>query len=90
MNEAVSELLDEGPVAWAGLSKASMVFSGALAQRVHVGTWYILRALRRSHMPTVGPKYVLDSYMDPLGGGGGLQICLMFVLGEGMVFAEVS
>ena len=36
-------------------------------QRVHVGIWYILRAQRGSHIPTLGPKYVLSSYMDPLG-----------------------
>ena len=38
-----------------------------LTQRVHVGTWYILRAQRGSHIPTLRPKYTPYSYMDPLG-----------------------
>ena len=37
------------------------------AQRVHVGIWYILRAQRGSHIPTLRPKYTPYSYMDPLG-----------------------
>ena len=37
------------------------------AQRVHVGIWYILRAQRGSHIPTLRPKYVPYTYMDPLG-----------------------
>ena len=36
-------------------------------QRVHVGIWYILRAQRGSHIPTLRPKYTPYSYMDPLG-----------------------
>ena len=36
-------------------------------QRVHVGIWYILKAQRGSHIPTLGPKYLPYSYMDPLG-----------------------
>ena len=42
---------------------------GVAAQihRVHVGIWYILRAQRGSHTPTVRPKYTPYSYMDPLG-----------------------
>ena len=36
-------------------------------QRVHVGIWYILRAQRGSHIPTLRPKYIPYSYMDPLG-----------------------
>ena len=39
----------------------------SLPQRVHVGIWYILRAQKGSHIPTLRPKYVLYSYMDPLG-----------------------
>ena len=39
-----------------------------ITQRVHVGgIWYILRAQRGSHIPTLGPKYTPYSYMDPLG-----------------------
>ena len=38
-------------------------------QRVHVGIWYILRAQRGSHIPTLRPKYIPYTYMDPLGGG---------------------
>ena len=37
------------------------------SQRVHVGIWYILRAQRGPHIPTLKPKYVPYSYMDPLG-----------------------
>ena len=36
-------------------------------QRVHVGIWYILRAQRGSHIPTLRPKYIPYAYMDPLG-----------------------
>ena len=36
-------------------------------QRVHVGKWYILRAQRGSHIPTLRPKYIPYTYMDPLG-----------------------
>ena len=36
-------------------------------QRVHVGIWYVLRAQRGSHIPTLRPKYIPYSYMDPLG-----------------------
>ena len=36
-------------------------------QRVHVGIWYILRAQRGSHIPTLRPKYILYTYIDPLG-----------------------
>ena len=36
-------------------------------QRVHVGIWYTLKAQRGSHIPTLRPKYLPDSYMDPLG-----------------------
>ena len=39
-----------------------------LAQRVHVGIiWYILRAQRVSHIPTLRAKYIPYNYMDPLG-----------------------
>ena len=37
------------------------------SQRVHVGIWYILRAQRGSHIPTLRPKYTPYSYMDPWG-----------------------
>ena len=37
------------------------------SQRVHVGIWYILRAQKGSHIPTLRPKYVPYTYMDPLG-----------------------
>ena len=36
-------------------------------QRVPVGIWYILRAQRGSHIPTLKPKYIPYNYMDPLG-----------------------
>ena len=39
----------------------------SIPQRVHVGIWYILRAQRGSHIPTLRPKYTPYSYMDPLG-----------------------
>ena len=38
-----------------------------LPQRVHVGIWYILRAQRGSHIPTLRPKYIPYTYIDPLG-----------------------
>ena len=38
-----------------------------MSRRVHVGIWYILRAQRGSHTPTLRPKYTPYSYMDPLG-----------------------
>ena len=34
---------------------------------VHVGIWYTLRAQRGSHIPTLRPKYIPYTYMDPLG-----------------------
>ena len=37
------------------------------SQRVHVGIWHILRAQRGSHIPTLRPKYIPYTYMDPLG-----------------------
>ena len=40
---------------------------GPLSQRVHVGIWYILRAQRGSHIPTLRPKYIPYTYIDPLG-----------------------
>ena len=36
-------------------------------QRVHVGIWYILRAQRGSHIPTLRAEYIPYNYMDPLG-----------------------
>ena len=41
-----------------------------LAQGLHVGIWYILRAQRGSHIPTLGPKSIPYNYMDPLGREG--------------------
>ena len=37
------------------------------SQRVHVGIWYILSTQRGSHIPTLRPKYIPYTYMDPLG-----------------------
>ena len=45
----------------------TLLYSGHHTQRVHVGIWYILRAQRGSHIPTLRPKYIPDYYMDPLG-----------------------
>ena len=36
-----------------------------LSQRVHAGIWYILRAQRGSHIPTLRPKGIPYTYMDP-------------------------
>ena len=44
-----------------------------MSQRVHVGIWYILRAQRGSHIPTLRPKYIPYTYMDPLGVGFGVS-----------------
>ena len=44
-----------------------MSFNLQVSQRVHVGIWYILRAQRGSHIPTLRAKYTPYSYMDPLG-----------------------
>ena len=44
-----------------------MIPSFNIPQRVHVGIWYILKAKRGSHIPTLRPKYLPYSYMDPLG-----------------------
>ena len=41
----------------------SMFFS----RRVHVAIWYIPGAQKSSHKLTLGPKYILYKYMDPLG-----------------------
>ena len=38
-----------------------------MTRRVDVGLWYILKAQRGSHIPTLRPKYLPYSYMDPLG-----------------------
>ena len=40
-----------------------------MTQRVHVGIWYILRAQSGSHIPTLRPKYIPYTYIDPLGEG---------------------
>ena len=53
---------------YAGLyAKRGPSWIGKHSQRVHVGIWYILRAQRGSHIPTLRPKYIPYSYMDPLG-----------------------
>ena len=55
----------------AGASSEDRCVAGSktknLSQRVHVGIWYILRAQRGSHIPTLRPKYIPYTYMDPLG-----------------------
>ena len=38
-----------------------------LSKAVPVGIWYILRAQRGSHIPTLKPKYIPYNYMDPFG-----------------------
>ena len=38
-----------------------------LSQRVHVGIWHILRPQGGSHIPTLRPKYIPCTYVDPLG-----------------------
>ena len=56
-------------VTWYGASaeRAPDFASGHDSQRVHVGVWYILRAQRGSHIPTLRPRYIPYTYMDPLG-----------------------
>ena len=49
--------------------KESFLTMQGCTQRVHIGIWYILRAQRGSHIPTLRPKYIPYSYMDPLGVG---------------------
>ena len=49
------------------MTAVGTVGSTFLTQRVHVGIWYILRAHRGSHIPTLRAKYIPYSYMDPLG-----------------------
>ena len=46
------------------------------SQRVHVGIWYILSAQRGSHIPTLRPKYIPYTYMDPLGVVAMLRRCV--------------
>ena len=41
---------------------------GLRTQRVHVGIWYILRAQRGSHIPTLRPKYIPYTYNRPCEG----------------------
>ena len=50
-----------------GLQFREVSLQWILTQRVHVGIWYILKAQRGSHIPTLRPKYLPYSYMDPLG-----------------------
>ena len=47
------------------LVRAAQCSGGELSQRVHVGIWYMLRAQRGSHIPTLRPKYIPFTYMDP-------------------------
>ena len=54
-------------------------------QRVHVGIWDILRAQRGSHTPTLRPKYMPYSYMDPLGQAGGFSVEGLGFLGLGFI-----
>ena len=49
------------------LRKPRAIFG--VSQRVHVGTWYTLRAQSGSHIPTLRARYIPYSYMDPLGLG---------------------
>ena len=37
------------------------------SQRVQVGIWYVLRIQRVSHIPTLRPKHIPYTYMDPVG-----------------------
>ena len=43
-----------------------LYYHPCITQGVHVGIWYILRAQRGSHIPTLRPKYIPYTYMDPL------------------------
>ena len=47
--------------------EGSFELSFSVIQRVHVGIWYILRAQIGSHIPTLRPKYIPYTYMDPFG-----------------------
>ena len=49
------------------LGKYRNLKSPLSTQRVHVGIWYILRAQRGSHIPTLRPKYIPYSYIGPFG-----------------------
>ena len=54
-----------------------------------MGMWYILRAQRGSHIPTLRPKYVLYSYMDPLGTSRNVGVRSMRGRGGGgILFAD--
>ena len=46
-----------------------IIICNNVSHRVDVGIWYILRAQRGSHIPTLKPKYIPYNYMDPLGLG---------------------
>ena len=62
--------LGQGPTLPAGPSPfvSSRISRGfGFRQRVHVGMWYILRARKGSHKPTLRPKYISYCYMHPLG-----------------------
>ena len=48
------------------LRKWGLGCSRRRTQRVYVGIWYILRAPRGPHIPTLRAKYIPKSYMDPL------------------------
>ena len=60
------ELKTLGPIPLRELQRLGC-YLASMSQRVHVGIWYILRAQRGSHIPTLRPKYTPYSYMDPLG-----------------------
>ena len=50
-------------------AKSQVQACGFLAPRVqgvHVAIWFILRAQRGSHIPTLRAKYIPYTYMDPL------------------------
>ena len=55
-----------------------------ISQRVHVGIWYIFKAQRGSHIPTLRPKYLPYTYMDPLG------LCQDIVLREAALARAAS
>ena len=56
-----------GSKAWeASTARDLLVSTYYNSHRVQVATQYILRAQRGSHIATLGPKFILCSYMDPL------------------------
>ena len=71
-------------LAWQGLACKFFGFAWPVTEspRVHVGIWYILRAQRGSHIPTLRPKYIPYTYMDPL---GMLVVVVCVLVWHGMV-----